>query len=84
MEKQTFEDKYINKKVQLFVHQTICLLKIASKGLFIRDELVWVGGLAHLGEMIFVPRSYGVFYLSSIKTFVMSLEIDRLIKHIFQ
>ena len=34
------------------------------------DELARLGGLAHLGEMIFIPRSYGIFYLSSIKKFV--------------
>ena len=39
-----------------------------------------LGGLAHLGEMIFIPRPYGIFYLSSIKRFVMSLEKDCLIK----
>ena len=42
-------------------------------------ELTRLGGLAHLGEMIFIPRSYGNFYLSSIKKF-MSLEKDYLIK----
>ena len=33
-----------------------------------------LGGLARLGEMTFIPRSYGIFYLSSIKKFVMSLK----------
>ena len=42
--------------------------------------LAQLGGLAHLGEMIFTPRSYGIFYLSSIKNFVISLEKDCLIK----
>ena len=31
-------------------------------------------GLAHLGKMIFIPHSIGIFHLSSIKKFVMSLE----------
>ena len=31
-------------------------------------------GLAHLGEMVFIPRSYEIFYLTSTKEFVMSLE----------
>ena len=31
-------------------------------------------GLAHLGEMVFNPRSYEIFYLTSTKEFVMSLE----------
>ena len=33
-------------------------------------ELAGLGGLARQGEMIFIPRSYGIFYLSSIKKFV--------------
>ena len=33
-------------------------------------------GAAHLGEMIFIPCSYGIFYLTSIKKFVKSLEKD--------
>ena len=36
--------------------------------------LARLGGLARLGEMIFIPRSYRIFYLSSIKKFVTSLE----------
>ena len=43
-------------------------------------ELARLGRLARLGERIFIPRSYGIFYLSSIKKFVMSLEKDCLIK----
>ena len=43
------------------------------------DQLARLDGLARLGEMIFIPRSYGIFYLSSIKKF-MSLEKDWLIK----
>ena len=34
-------------------------------------ELAHLGGLAHLGEMIFIPRSYEIFYLSSIKKFLL-------------
>ena len=34
-----------------------------------------LGGPAHLDEMIFISRSYGMFYLTSIKKF-MSLEED--------
>ena len=41
------------------------------------DELAELDGLARLGEMIFIPRSYGIFYLSSIKS---SLKCDCLIK----
>ena len=43
-------------------------------------ELARLGGLDRLGEMIFIPRSDGIFYLSSIKKLVMSLEKDCLIK----
>ena len=42
-------------------------------------ELAWLGGLARLVKMIFIPRSYGIFYLSPSKKFVMSLEKDCLI-----
>ena len=42
-------------------------------------ELARLSGLARLREMIFIPRSYGIFYLSSIKS-IMSLEKDCLIK----
>ena len=46
----------------------------------------WAGPvkLAGPGEMIFMPRSHGIFYLSSIKKFVMSLEKDCLIKYFLQ
>ena len=43
-------------------------------------ELARLGGLARLGEITFIARSYGIFYHSSIKKFVMSLKKDRLIK----
>ena len=45
-----------------------------------KGELARLGGLDRLGEMIFIPPSYGIFYLSSTKKFVMSLEKDCLIK----
>ena len=35
-------------------------------------ELAWLGGLARLGEIIFIPRSYGIFYLSSVKKFAVA------------
>ena len=47
-------------------------------------ELALLSGQARQGEMIFIPRSHGIFYLSSIKKFVMSLEKDYLIKYILQ
>ena len=36
---------------------------------------IW-GELAHLAEMILIPRSYGIFCLTSIQKFVLSLEKD--------
>ena len=39
-----------------------------------RGELARLGGLAHLGEMIFIPRSHGIFYLSSIKKFRLCIK----------
>ena len=44
--------------------------------MFIWDELARLGELAHQGKMFFIPRSNGVFYLTSIKKFVMSQEKD--------
>ena len=52
-----------------------------SKGLFIGGKLASLGGTVHLGETISIPRSYEIFYQSSIKKFVMSLEKQCLIKH---
>ena len=37
-------------------------------------ELARLSGLARLSEMIFIPHSHEMFYLSSIKKFIMSLE----------
>ena len=44
-------------------------------------ELARLGRLAGLGEMIFIPRSYGISYLSSIRKFFMLLEkkIDQVV-----
>ena len=50
----------------------------------IGGELVRLNVLPHLGEMIFIPRLHGIFYLSSVKKFVMLLEIDYLIKYFLQ
>ena len=61
---------------------TTCLQKTVYhdtkiKGLFIWGELGRLDGLAHLSEMIFITScSYGIFYLISIKMFVMLLEKD--------
>ena len=53
-----------------------------AEGLFIWGELARLSGLAHLGEIIFIPRCHGIFCLSSVKKFIMSLEKDRLMKHV--
>ena len=47
-------------------------------------ELARLSGLARLGEMIFITHSHGIFYLSSVKESVMSLEKDYLIKYFLQ
>ena len=47
-------------------------------------KLARLGGLARLSEMSFIPRSYEIFYLSSIKECVMLLEKDCLIKEFLQ
>ena len=57
---------------------------IELRGCSYGGELARLRGLARLGEMIFIPRSHGIFYLSSIKKFVMSLEKDCLIKYFLQ
>ena len=44
--------------------------------MFIWDELARLSELAHLGEMIFIPHCHGIFCLSSVKKFVISLEKD--------
>ena len=47
-----------------------------TKRLFIWNELARVSGLPHLSEMIFILRSDRIFYLPSIKNFVLSQEKD--------
>ena len=47
-------------------------------------ELARLNGMARLGEMIFIPRSYGIFCLSSIKKFVMSQKKDYLNMYFLQ
>ena len=45
----------------------MCVLKSIisdiSQGLLISGELARLDGLVHLGDMIFISRSYGFFYL---------------------
>ena len=45
-------------------------------------ELAQLGGLACLGVMVFISRSHRIFYLSSVKKFVMSL--DSLVEYFLQ
>ena len=46
---------------------------ISYQGCLYGGELARLGLLDRLGEMIFIPRSYGIFYLSSIKKFVKKI-----------
>ena len=53
----------------IFIEQECFIFLIAKtntiNGLFIWGELVRLRRLARLGEVIFIPRSYGVFYLTA-------------------
>ena len=52
---------------------------------FFRGLLIWgPPELAHLGEIIFIPRPYGIFYLISVEKFVMSLEKNCLVTLFFK
>ena len=64
----------------LITSPNYCKCFLLFRGSSYRGELARLGGLARLGEMNFIPHSYGIFYLNSIKKFVMSLEKDCLIK----
>ena len=64
-----------NKALASFV----CLTSDALRGCSYGSELARLGGLPRLVEMIFIPRSYGIFYLSSIKK-LMSREKNCLMK----
>ena len=81
---------FCNRTFSIISLLVVCDLKIwwkcfrFTEGLFIWGALALLGGLAHLGEMIFITRSYGIFYLSSIKKFVVSLDKNCLIKHFLQ
>ena len=57
-------------------NSVVCYFEMNIKGLFICGELGQLDRLAPLGEMIFILRSYGIFYFISFKTYVMSLEKD--------
>ena len=58
-------DNHFNASFFSFPHVTKKTFSDCSYG----GELARLGGLARLGEIIFIPRSYGIFYLSSIKKF---------------
>ena len=47
-------------------------LFVQLRGCSYEGELARLGGLALLGEMIFIPCLYGIFFLISIKKFVCS------------
>ena len=61
--------KHVGILAALRIFWFVCVAKnlcdaLHSKGLFIWDELARLRGLARLGEVIFIPRSYGMFYLT--------------------
>ena len=45
--------------------------RLLLRGCSYGGELSRLGGLARLGERIIIPRSYGIFYLSPVKKFIM-------------
>ena len=49
-------------------------VEIPPRGCSYRGKPAGLGGLARLGEMIFIPSSYEIFYLNSVKKFVMLLK----------
>ena len=69
-----------------FLKNTLVAPAIVSgyRGCLHGGELALLSGLAGLGEIIFIPRSHGIFYLRSVKKLVMSLEKDHLIKYFLQ
>ena len=75
------ESPKIIEKLESFAnHDLGNIQNVTPRGCSYGGELDQLGGLALLGEMIFVPRSHGIFYLSSIKKFVTSPEKDCFIK----
>ena len=50
--------------IQFFFLTFLAMEKERLRGCLYGGELARLGGLAHLGEMIFIPCSYGIFYLS--------------------
>ena len=69
------ESPKIIEKLESFAdHDLGNIQNVTSRDCSYGRELARLGDLARLGEMIFVPRSYGIFNLSSIKKFVMSPE----------
>ena len=61
-------------------HRRCSVTKGVLKGCSYGGELAQLGGLPRLVEMIFIPRSYRIYYLRSIKKFIVLLEKDCLIK----
>ena len=71
---------FLSKFAQISQSAVNFLIRGCSYG----GELARLGGLARLGEMVFIPRSNGIFCFSSNKKFVMSLEKVCLIKQFLQ
>ena len=62
---------YIDKKgLELIQIDRDLDIFILFRGCSYGGERARLGGLAHLGEMIFIPRSYGIFCVSSTKRFL--------------
>lgn len=55
------------------------LILDTTNGSFLWGDLARLDELAHLGEKIFIPRTCKIFYLISMKKFVMSLEKDKVV-----
>ena len=74
-----FPVKFAKFLITTFFHRTVPVAasgkrrcSFQTQGCSYGGLLARLSGLARLGEMIFIPRSHGIFYLSSIKKFVMS------------
>ena len=74
----------MTKKIYAFKYLRRMFLINPLRGCSYGGELARLSELARLGKMIFIPRPYGIFCLSSIKKFVMSLKKDYLIKYFLQ
>ena len=63
----------INYAIACYYPNLVSTSRDEVRGCSYGSELARLGGLALLREMIFIPRSCGIFYLSSIKKFVKKI-----------